>query len=425
MLTPRISAFAGDSRGSSAILYGVASMGAAMAVAAAVVYVNLTEVRARHQQSLDAAVLAGVLASDRLTEAQRVDVATRTYLANARTAAADSTTSFWIEIDQPNFTAQGTRVSGAAAISVRNPFPLMGGEQLTVHARATAVRSRSTPICVLGLNDTEAGAFNQNGHAVFEATNCAAQFNSRNGAAMLQQGAPVARAAAFGVSGAAQGGGYDPPPLPGSASVRDPYASLPFPMVGPCVDASSRLNGDTVTLDPGTYCGGLEARAGSTVTLNPGVYVMKDGNFTVQSGSRVTGQNVTIAFIGEAGNWPATLMLLGGATMHVTSPQVGPYAGVQFYGARETYRNPGWPSIGGSGNAAATLTYDGVMYFPTQAVWIYGGTTVTARSPTLAVISQQLWLQDHARLTVIQDNSRNISGLAPGPSIETGAKLVR
>ena len=161
------------------------------------------------------------------------------------------------------------------------------------------------------------------------------------------------------------------------------------------------------------------------MTLNPGVYIMKDGSFTVQSGSTVTGSEVMVAFIGESGNWPATLILLGGATMDVTSPVSGPYAGIQFFGARETYSKMGWPSIGGSGNAAANLTYDGVMYFPTQDVWIYGGSIVNAKSPTLAIVTEQLWIQGNASLTITKANTRNVSVPWATPGFASGAVLIR
>lgn len=111
--------------------------------------------------------------------------------------------------------------------------------------------------------------------------------------------------------------------------------------------------------------------------------------------------------------------------MNVTSPVDGDYAGIQFFGARETYNKMGWPSIGGSGNAAANLTYDGVMYFPTQSVWIFGGSNVIAKSPTLVIVTEELWLDGNANLTVTQENSRNVRVSASMPNLSFGAVLVR
>jgi hypothetical protein len=425
MMTQRLSEFGRKEAGSVAVLYGSGVAVLAMAVGAAVTFSELSQVRARHQQHLDAAVLAAVLAPDSSGESERIAVATRAYRANVASSADDSRAAFTIDAQQSSFRVSGTSVSGNAVVPVRNPFPIIGGQYLSVSVRSAAKKAKETPICILGLNNIAEGAFQQNGTSTLDATNCAAQFNSRNGSAMLQQGQPQARATAFGVSGHAQGSSFTPPPFTRSAPVADPFASLPFPILGPCIDASSRFNSSSVTLDPGTYCGGVEVRAGTTLRLNPGVYIMKDGNFTVQSGSTVTGDDVMIAFTGEAGNWPASLILLGGATMRVTSPANGPYAGIQFFGARETYRNLGWPTIGGAGGGAATLDYDGVMYFPTQAVWIFGGSVVTARTPTLAIISEQLWVQDHARLTVTRENTRGLSVVGQTPAIYSGAVLTR
>ncbi len=242
---------------------------------------------------------------------------------------------------------------------------------------------------------------------------------------MYQNGTPTARAKAFGVSGGVSGAAFKPAPVTNAPKIADPFSRLRFPTGGACIDGSSKLTKAIVTIDPGTYCGGIDVKAGTILTLNPGIYIMQDGNFTVQSGSTVNGSEVMIAFIGESGNWPATLILLGGATMNVTSPVDGDYAGIQFFGARETYNKMGWPSIGGSGNAAANLTYDGVMYFPTQSVWIFGGSNVIAKSPTLVIVTEELWLDGNANLTVTQENSRNVRVSASMPNLSFGAVLVR
>lgn len=421
--------FAGDARGAVAVVFGVAGVAAVMAVGAAFAYAQVIETRTRAQRSMDAAVLAGVLLADGAPPAERISVATKAYLTNLNATSQrswiGSTPKFDVATAAPKFLVNGASVSGEAVVKVKNAFPIVGGEVISVNVTAAARKRQSSPLCVLGLNATAAGAFNQNGTSTFNATNCAAQFNTTSSTGLLQQGNPMARAQAFGVSGQAQGPGFHPPPMTGTSPVADPFSSLPFPPIGPCVDAASKFNNAVVTLDPGTYCGGVDVKAGTSLTLNPGVYIMKDGNFTVQSGSTVIGSEVTIAFTGEAGNWPATLMMLGGASMNVTSPVFGPYAGVQFFAAREKYSKMGWPSIGGAGGAAATLTYDGLMYFPTQDVWIFGGSVVTAKSPTVAIITEELWVQDNASLTVSLDNARGVPVSAAAPALQVGAVLTR
>lgn len=421
--------FVDDPSGAAAVVFGVAGVAAVMAVGAAFTYAQAIETRVRAQRSIDAAVLAGVLLPEGAKPQERVDAATRAYLSNLKSGAqrswAGTAAKFDVATSTPKFTVSGTTVSGDAVVRLKNAFPIVGGELIPVAVSAAARKRQSMPLCVLGLNTTAEGAFKQNGGSTFDATNCAAQFNTTSASGMTQQGHPTARAKAFGVSGQAQGAGFNPPPTTGTPPIADPFASLPFPPLGPCIDAASRFSKETVTLDPGTYCGGIDAKAGSRVTLNPGVYIVKDGNLTIQSGSTVRGSEVMIAFTGEAGNWPATLIMLGGSSMDVTSPVVGPYAGVQFFAAREKYSKMGWPAIGGSGGAAATLSYDGVMYFPTQDVWIYGGSVVRGKSPTVAIITEQLWVQDNASLTVTHENGRNVPVSAQSPSLQSGAVLVR
>lgn len=421
--------FKHSEHGSVVPFFALAATGIVCAAGAAISYAYLVETRTRYQNSIDAAVLAGVTLAEGATNTDRIDTARRVYFANLGYFARKGNTNLGSNIDltseEPGFKIDGTTVFGRTSASIKNIFPIIGSEYYKISVNAAAKKAYSIPICVLGLNATAAGAFAQSGASVFTATNCAAQFNSRSLTGMLQQGQPTAQARAFGVSGKASGSSFSPLPVSGASPISDPFASLVFPEIGPCIGAASKFTSAKVTLYPGTYCGGIDVKAGTELTMSPGVYIMKDGNFTVQSGSVVNGSEVMIAFIGEAGNWPATLMLLGGATMSVTSPLTGPYAGVQFFGARETYTKMGWPSIGGAGSAATTLIYDGLMYFPTQDVWIYGGAKVTAKSPTLAVVTEELWVQDNANLTVMRDNSRNVSISTVTPTLDFGAVLVR
>ena len=53
-------------------------------------------------------------------------------------------------------------------------------------------------------------------------------------------------------------------------------------------------NGGSITLEPGTYCGGILVKDGN-VTMEPGVYIMRGGGFTVEGGDAdVFGESISI-----------------------------------------------------------------------------------------------------------------------------------
>ncbi len=46
-------------------------------------------------------------------------------------------------------------------------------------------------------------------------------------------------------------------------------------------------NGNTATMGPGVYCGGITVGGAATLTLNPGTYIMNGGGFNVSNSGKV------------------------------------------------------------------------------------------------------------------------------------------
>ena len=211
--------------------------------------------------------------------------------------------------------------------------------------------------------------------------------------------------------------------MTGIEPVKDPYSAVPVPDVGPCMDAASRLSKAEVILDPGTYCGGLNIKAGSNVTLNPGVYIMKDGQFQVNSGSTVTGKEVMIALIGAN----SYIYLLSNAHVKVSSPKTGTYKNMQFMSDRELSQSKfqeEWTTIMGG----ATLEYDGVMYLPEQQVWVSGAghdIIIKGSSPTMTMVADKIWAQGNAKIDLRKEDLRNIGNDAGLASFSYSSRLVR
>jgi hypothetical protein len=405
----------GDATGNVAITAGILLPVVVGAVGAAVSFSTGAAVRTNMQTSLDAAVLAGITASDPVKAAQN-------YFDNnvnnfARTSANEITASFAMN---------GDILSGAATGSVTNPFGgLIGSKIYPVGVKAAATRQK-TPVCVLGLNGLDNGSFDINGGPVFNA-DCAVQANSNSNSGMSQEGkSAVVKAKKFGVKGGHKTETYSPPPTDGSAAIKDPYASIPFPAYTACdTNAKGMDIKDDATLSPGTYCGGISITGDSPkVTLQPGIYVMVNGPFWLKGGAIVTGDQVMIAFTGK----DSSLYAWGNSSLKLTSPKSGPYMNMQFMADRDNADTKGtWVSIGGNdpgkGDGAAKVSYDGVAYFPTQNFWVFGNAVLNANSPSMVVVADKIWTQGNATVNVTNNNPRSLP-VPPAPTTAYGARLL-
>ena len=408
--------FMGDDGGNVVITAAIVFVFLAGAVGAAVSYSAASATRANMQAALDAAVLAGTVASD--TGQDQIVTANNVFQSNLGRFAQNSTTQIGA-----TFKVDGLVLSGVATGSVKNPFgDVIGSKIIPVNVTSAATK-QTTPVCVLGLNGLDNGSFDINGSkAVFNAVDCAVQANTTSKTGMTEEGSPTANAKKFGVSGGHKGDTFSPPPSDGSAKVADPYASLPFPYYDSCPQNSKMLEiKDSTPLKQGTYCGGIHVFGDSTtVTLEKGIYVMVDGPFWTDASSVVTGDQVMIAFTGKG----ATLQLWGDSSVTLTSPISGTYMNMQFMQDNNDPNTHGlWVSLGGNGGGSAKLQYDGVAYFPTQNFWAFGNSVVNANSPSVAILADKVWTQGSATVNVTNNNPRNLSVTTPQTTY--GARLIQ
>lgn len=413
-----LSRFRRDRRGGVTMVAAFALPVGLAAIGAAVTYGEVTAARSAYQKALDGAVLAGTILPGAASAADRIKAAEAAFrgglTGDIQNIAVTSNTRFKVEA----LGAEDVKLTGQADAAVRNILSgLIGSESIAIGVRSAARKGQSEPVCILALNAKEQGAVDLNG-TVDVSTNCPAQANSSDGAAVRQVGGGRMKTSLFGVTGSYRGQNFAPRPTTGSDRLPDPLASLPFPAAGPCIDLGLGPNGklrqENRTLSPGTYCGGLDITAGSTIRLQPGTYIIKDGELKI-SDSTVTGNEVMIGFTGKG----AKLWLTGGAVMKVTSPASGPYMNMQFMEDRNNGAGNSWVSIGGD----SKLDYDGTMYFPNSNIWIFGGSEVTARSPNLIMVGDKLWFQDNSKVVLKQENTRNLP-VRETPRLKLGAKLV-
>ncbi len=229
--------------------------------------------------------------------------------------------------------------------------------------------------CVLALGTTPQTGIDVENNGSIVATGCSVFSNSATNIACAGPGAPsydsiYVRNGSIAAKSVAAAGtacintwngntSVSPAAVSGAPAEINPLASLsPPPITGSCQQAPSGHG--TWTLQPGTYCGGLQIGNASTVNFAPGVYTITDGNFTISEGSTIgTAAGVTF-YLGGSTPGAIDFENYTNTAWQMSAPTSGPYAGVLFYqdaGANGT--PPVNTIVGNSG-----LTLAGTIYTP-------------------------------------------------------------
>ena len=165
--------------------------------------------------------------------------------------------------------------------------------------------------------------------------NCAVHANSNATVAIRTWGSAEAYATSFCARGGWAGSGFSPDPTGGCSLIADPYASLVLPTAATCITAAAAglpssgcgskltasggafVKSETKTLPPGTYCGGIEGKTHADITLQKGVYIFKNGDLTLDAGSKLTAENGTVIYLtGTSSN----INIASGAEVKIVAP---------------------------------------------------------------------------------------------------------
>jgi hypothetical protein len=169
---------------------------------------------------------------------------------------------------------------------------------------------------------------------------------------------------------------------------------------GWCIDLSS-VPGNSATLNPGTYCGGIQISGNSNVTLNAGVYVLastaqNETGLTMANGTTLNGTaGVTLVFTSTDGisyptasnsTYPDMMDIANGTTVNLTAPTTGTTAGFVIMGDSSMPLGTaglvnGSPSTGTGSqfvfDNGTTVNLDGAIYIPNGAMSLVGNGAVS------------------------------------------------
>jgi Flp pilus assembly protein TadG len=218
-----------------------------------------------------------------------------------------------------------------------------------------------------------------------------------------------------------------------TSSVADPYASLPTPSPGTCSYTSfNRSNGSTLTLLPGTYCGGLTVSSYSNVYFQPGIYYVTNGDLYLSSVNNVTcptcttDNGVAIVLTQTSGNnadiGGVRITSDNNITLNAGKTNTGAYTGVLFYQDRRV--------AAGSMTSTSkiftisslnTVTLNGAIYFPNNRIDISSVNNVGTSSTGCTI-----WIGRYIKFSSYNNNFKggcSTYGTTPASIVTTTTTL--
>lgn len=254
----------------------------------------------------------------------------------------------------------------------------------TIVVEAIAENAKTTPNCIITL-DTASTGVNIAGSSYLD-MNCGL-FSNSDLDADTSDAVNAAALSAVGTVTTGTGVSGDTKINDGQAPVADPYASkIPTPNTqAGCTPNSYPLIQGNWTIDPaihGTCFQGLQIQKGTT-TLKAGTYYIGSSGISIASGAGLTGVGVTIVFTNTDSTFNdkkiGTFSISGGATVKLTAPTTGTYAGIIVYQDPRTPAKNNTLKVTGNSNSY----FEGTIYAPTVGVTFTGNSTVDSKGDTI------------------------------------------
>ena len=111
------------------------------------------------------------------------------------------------------------------------------------------------------------------------------------------------------------------------------------------------------------------------MTFDPGIHIFDGAALTIQGSANVDGTGGVTLYWSENGGVNDGIDIAGGATVNMSAPTSGVYAGILIYQDRNTAPGVTHKLTGGS-----TMNLDGIIYAPSTDVEFSGGTSSDSSS---------------------------------------------
>ena len=283
-----------------------------------------------------------------------------------------------------------------------------------INAEATAAAVSFGDYCVISLESTSATGITMGGNSTVT-MGCGMASNSQGSTAVNAGGSSSITASPI----AAVGGipnttnfAAGTTIIPYTIAQPDPYASLPTPTPSSC---SGQLNVNPNNTGNVSNSGGVRCYRGmdlkGTVNFAPGIYYIdgsSGGSLNIGSQAVVNAPGVVFILTTTSTDYStvATVNMNGGATMNVTAPTTGTYAGIMIYQDRRAALGPNNYI---SGNSSSL--FEGAVYMPSQAVQFTGNSGMNTQC--LQLVARQVTFTGSNTISNVcpASGSHSISGI--------------
>jgi Flp pilus assembly protein TadG len=356
--------------------------------------------KGRLQEAADAGAIAGA------AEVLYTDTTTAADAATAADGFTNGSNNVTVTVNHPPLSGPSTGNSNYVEVIVAQSEPtffmkVVGLNSVSLSSRAVA--EGSSPNCIYGLGTS--GDSLDLAFLVSVNVSCGVVGDASLGGFLASL---TASSVALHGSNGCTFCSISPSAQTGIPVASDPFASLPAPAVGGCgTHPTQTVITTTVTLSPGTYCGGIDL-AGGHVTFNSGTYVLDGGGLTMTSalGGTASGTGVTFYNTGTASGSCTTCY--GSINSYFTfgstlvAPTTGTYAGILFFQDRSNPQQANFDADASIG----TRTLTGSYYFPDATVSFLFN---FGNSYTILVAKQVSW----ALSLQINDDYSSLPGGSP------------
>ncbi|MGQ3353490.1 MAG: pilus assembly protein TadG-related protein [Phreatobacter sp.] len=371
---------------------------------AATEYASMASERGKLQAAADAAVLAG---------------ARELRFANADLTAVINTTARFARTQiVSQFGTDGSDVKPAidpartaVEVVISRPYAAVFGLSVIpvpaqLQVRAVGKVGSGVPICLIGLEPSQAHSVWLKNRAHLTAPGCAVYSNSAHTQGLVGANYSNLSAQVICSSGGKVGAKahFTPDPITNCPQLRDPLAARTPPHVGGCNQTNMVISGTTTTLRPGVYCGGLKITQGAVVRLAPGEYVIKDGPLRVDGGASLSGTYVGFYLSGAA----SVINFTARSTISLSAPRDGALASLLFFEDRSA--PVGRRHLISSDDARMLL---GTIYLPNGRLRVDANKPVADQSAYTIIVTR--WMELDAGPNLVM-NARYGATDVPVPS---------
>ena len=283
-----------DDTASTMMIFALATPVLVAAAGTAVDYSVAAATRSKMQGVANSAALASV----EELQLARTDQSRITVVANniINSALQDVTSTIGVDF-------QAMTVQVVIQKQYKPIFGFLSGTNLT--ATAKAKMSGSMPLCLLGLDPKAPQTVGLEQSALLTAPSCLVQSNSTSAVGVQSKESAVMKAGMICSAGGkvqTSNANFSPAPTTDCPVLADPLSSRAAPPIGACNYFNKVVDGMSMTLQSGVYCGGLRVTNGAAVNLSNGIFVIKDGPLIVDGGASITGTQVGFYLTGTAAN---------------------------------------------------------------------------------------------------------------------------